>query len=96
MTTNTSVRLADLVKPKFVPGQTVWYVRRNCNGHVENVQPIKIASVGFAVEIKLDRDGQQVRTETLRYLTRSEMSFEEGSLIASLAELPEGDFVPRY
>lgn len=85
------INIADLIKPKFHAGQTVFHVHRDYNGRVQNIQTRRIESVVFSVNITNEK-GLEKRTVDLVYnFPNGAVGVREGALVASLNDLPESD-----
>lgn len=93
-----TVNIADLIKPKFEAGQTVFAFWRDYRGRIEWVRPYRIQTIQFVVEIKHDnqsRGNPVSRSQSLRYFMAGGGSeFYESQLVANLDELPADDRVP--
>jgi hypothetical protein len=88
-----SINIADLVKPKFKPGQVVWVVTRNYNNRIEKIYTMRVNSVGFYVGITNDK-GVEKRTVALKYYDHHGTEHFESSLIGSLNEIGDNDRAP--
>ncbi|AEZ50842.1 hypothetical protein DC1_00024 [Burkholderia phage DC1] len=85
---NETINIADLVKPKFEVGQTLWEVDSRA-GRVQRIQPVRITSISYTVVIT-----DKGREAALRYFS----DFAEhnpDTLYTSLDEIPQEDRVPR-
>lgn len=85
-----NVNIADLINPKFQPGQTVFHVTRDYNNRVQTIQPRRIESVVFAVYITNDK-GVEKRAAKLIYYFANSAEASESQIVASLNDLPESD-----
>jgi hypothetical protein len=87
----TNINIADLVQPKFKVGQDVWVVQRSYSGRIEHLMARRIHAIDFAVEIKNDRDGREVRSTKLVYRGTNSREWGEELLYASLNDIPDVD-----
>lgn len=92
---NQTINIADLVTPKFKPGQDVWVVRREYNGQISGLWPMRIEAVEFAVEITIDKHGAEHRKTTMVYRPRGNAQVTEDQIFASLDDIPEEYRKPR-
>jgi hypothetical protein len=81
----STIDIKELVKPKFQPGQRVWYVRRDYNQRVEMIAPVTVARVDYVVQIARMND-EEVRIDATIYHCGTQ-TYGDKELIASLDEL---------
>lgn len=84
------INIADLVKPKFQPGQTVFHVTRDYNNRVQSIQPRRIERVVFAVHITNEK-GVEKRAAHLTYYFGNGVEAFESQIVSSLNDLSEHD-----
>jgi hypothetical protein len=92
---NETINIAELVKPKFKPGQDVWVASREYNNRISHIRPVRISSVDYIVTIMVDKHGAEHRQTTLRYMTIRGEELSEGNLFTSLDDIPAQDRAPR-
>lgn len=83
--TNQTVEIADLVKPKFEAGQTV-YLRVSDTHGIESIRRVLIDQIRFTVAFKRSSDRRQYRITRLVYDLLNNGEAEEGMLFASPEE----------
>ncbi|ACR15017.1 hypothetical protein BcepIL02_gp24 [Burkholderia phage BcepIL02] len=89
-----TINIADLVKPKFKPGDYVFRIERGERGNIQNIRPVRIAKVNYHVEIAR-HDGKEVRAEAIIYADAWNKPYFDHELVASLDDLPADDRLPR-
>ena len=89
-----SINIADLIRPKFKPGQTVFRVYREYNRRISEIRPVHIVKVCALVQITSDK-GVEQRTMSMHYVNHSGHEFAESELVANLNDLDEQDRAPR-
>lgn len=92
----TSINIADLIKPKFEVGQDVWIVDRDYNSRISRIYLHRVSAINFRVEIEQDRQGKEVRKTKLEYVgVNGAGPWVEGQLLASLDDIPAADRAAR-
>ncbi|MBU9386610.1 hypothetical protein [Burkholderia multivorans] len=92
---NQAVDIAELVKPKFKPGQDVWAVIREYNNRISHIRPVRIDSIDYLVNISVDKHGTEHRQTALLYRTPRGEEMAEETLFSSLDDIPAEDRAPR-
>lgn len=83
----TKIDVADLIKPKFQPRQTVYLVEKDSSNTVTLIKQVLIERVRFEVTFYMEKGGKQCRTTKLIYeLTNSRETYEE-ALFANLSDI---------
>jgi len=83
--TNQTIDIADLVKPKFQPGQLVYLVNYDTHG-VESVRRVLIDEIRFTVSFKRGSGGKTYRETVLVYDLLNCGQSREDRLFANLED----------
>lgn len=83
--TNQTIDIADLVQPKFQPGQLVYLVSSDTHG-IESVRRVLVEEIRFIVSFKRGTGGKAYRETSLGYHLLNSGVAREDQLFASLVD----------
>lgn len=88
---NQQIDIADLIKPKFEPGQMVFIITRDDHKKVRKILRARIEMVDFTVKFI----GRGRNTSLVYYTNNSSIPVFESDIVASLDDLDESDRNPQ-